>query len=290
MSQGPALPGLPLPPLLASTMTRSPQHIRAVSLDLDDTLIRSEALKKRILLEIAAEFESGLKVLSGVNTDARVSGVKCTRHTIFRDFAFGLHAAMDLSEAGLAKLHAGPPPEELGKQLAARYSELVEATLADADEVPGAQRLLEHLASQQFPTYINSATPQDALLALVQRRGWTPLVTRTLGSPAAGVDKVDNLRAIAAHADVAPAEILHVGDGDNDANAAARFGCAFVRLRDQPNAATAVVGEILAADMHAAGTIICRWAGLPPLPTAGTKRAASGGLPHGPPPKRPTSP
>lgn len=243
---------------------------RVVSVDLDDTLIRSEALKRKVLLDIVEEFEGGHDVIKNVNTDARVSGVKCTRFTIFRDFAHGLHEASECSESAKKKLQDGPPPDVLGAQLADRYSELVKKSLAEADEVPGAQKFLEHLFNHQLPVYINSATPQEALTALVKQRGWLPLVAHAFGSPVNGGDKVDSLAAIAAHAGASVTDILHIGDGDNDSDAATRFGCNFVRVRESPELSQHVgCKENVVRDMHEATDFVCQWAGLTPPPLHG---------------------
>lgn len=213
----------------------------AVSLDFDDTLILSEAVKKSVLLEVASSVEGGAEAIGGVNTDARVSGVKCTRHTIFRDLA------MELSKRGLCR-----EPVELGRSLAARYSAEVEPRLRAAPEVPGARALLEHLQSNGVPTFINSATPQAALERVVRERGWDQLVRGVLGAPEEGGDKVDNLERIAEACGVRPECVVHVGDGDNDAAAAKRFGCAFIRVGEQVK------------DMLEASVELSRLTGIPP--------------------------
>jgi len=182
-----------------------------ISLDFDDTLVESETIKRRILVEIVSEYENGLQLLEGIKTDAREAGVKVTRYTIFRDFAFALGHN-----------------EEWGRVRADDYSKRIETALACADEIPGATTLLRRLRAVEMPCYINSATPQGALEKAVHARGWAELVTGILGAPETGGDKADNLRLIA---QMSGSSVLHVGDGNNDESAAARSGASFIGVR-----------------------------------------------------------
>ena len=59
----------------------------------------------------------------------------------------------------------------------------------------------------------------------VQARGWEKHFRGVFGSPAS---KEENLRQIAELEACEPEDLVHVGDGANDAKAAAAFGCAFI--------------------------------------------------------------
>jgi len=73
------------------------------------------------------------------------------------------------------------------------------------------------------------------------------------------------LAAIAAHAGASASDILHIGDGDNDADAAKRFGCNFVRLRESQEGSQHVgCEETVVVDMHEATDFVCQWVGLTP--------------------------
>lgn len=210
----------------------------AVSLDFDDTLIESEKVKRSVLLEIVGGFEGGLDALATIETDARNAKCKVTRHTIFRDFAARMR--IDVS----------------AEDLVARYTERVEALLKDAEEVQGAQLLLRHLHQHKIRVFVNSATPQAPLEALVKARGWETLVTGVLGAPDLGGDKVDNLKVIAD--ELPPTRVVHVGDGDNDASAAARFGCHFISVGTRRESVLANV-----SDMHEAAIELSAFCDIP---------------------------
>ena len=70
----------------------APTVLRAVSLDFDDTLIESEAMKRAALVRVASAFAGGEAALGRIQTDSR-TGAKVTRHTIFRDFCREVPAA-----------------------------------------------------------------------------------------------------------------------------------------------------------------------------------------------------
>ena len=208
--------------------------VKAVSLDFDDTLIWSEATKRRVLVEVASRVAGGEAGLDAVETDARKVGVKVTRQTIFRD---------------LGKVLKVDDAEAFGRAKAEEFSREVDVALATCDEVPGATAMLTELAARGVPTFINSATPQKALEAAVSRRGWN--VSGVFGSPDTGGDKVANLEKIRERLGVAHSEIVHVGDGENDAEAAKRFGCIFLGIRQKnrlfKDASLSVVEDMRAA-------------------------------------------
>ena len=172
--------------------------------------------------EVCAQHDGGLEVLSTVPYDSRTApqGVVVTRHTIFAAVAKGLLAR------GVT-----PPPGtssgSFGEHLCNEFSALLEARLLCADEVRGATALLKHLAAHGVPCYVNTATPQQPIDKLVDALGWRRYFRTVLGSPGT---KLSNLAAIAADAGISGAELVHVGDGDNDCKAAAEFGCRFVGI------------------------------------------------------------
>lgn len=83
---------------------------------------------------------------------------------------------------------------------------------------------LEEL-SKSYALYINSATPEKELEQTVMHLKLDGVFKRVLGRPS---NKVQNLRIIAKTEDVKRQNILFVGDGDHDYNAAREFGCHFL--------------------------------------------------------------
>ena len=73
--------------------------------------------------------------------------------------------------------------------------------------------------------------------------------------------------ALATIAGLAPSEIVHVGDGDNDCRAAHEFGCAFIGVDLDGDATFSAPTHAVVRDMHGACAEICKLAGLEPMAT-----------------------
>ena len=247
----------------APTAAPTPAPIKAVSFDFDNTLLQSEAGKFTALQEIAARYEGGLEALATVPRDARTvppGAAVPTRYTIFRDLAARLH------ERGVRSEVAGETAERFGARMCDEFSALVLRRLPQAPEVPGAVAMLRHLSARGLPLYVNSATPQAPLVQLVEALGWSGHFRAVLGTTEHGGTKAEHLRTIAAAEGLSPAQVLHVGDGDNDRRAAVECGCPFVGV----NADTPFAGPVATTvdDMFAACDVICELARVPPRPDA----------------------
>lgn len=241
---------------------------RAVSFDFDNTLLLSEHTKFQTMREVVAPYEGGLAVLETVPHDSRTApaGVKVTRYSIFEGVARGL------IERGSA------PPEEtdavtFGAKMCDTFSTVLQGRLLTAQEVPGATALLAHLTAHGVPCYVNTATPQEPIDELIDALGWRPRFRKVLGAPGT---KVENLMAVStAEGLVAPAELVHVGDGDNDCKAARDFGCPFIGIAldvalggsGAPGGGFSAPCHVVASDLSAATAPLCTLLGIP-LPAA----------------------
>ena len=112
----------------------------------------------------------------------------------------------------------------LAADLADRYTNICDRALRRCNELPGASTLLARL-STAYPLYVNSATPEPILRAMVARRDWTTYFRDVLGSPAT---KEANLKRIAAREAIEMRQLLFVGDSEADRRAALQAGCHFV--------------------------------------------------------------
>jgi phosphoglycolate phosphatase-like HAD superfamily hydrolase len=162
--------------------------------------------------------------------------------------AFG-RAAADLpgADAALARILAGPPRGDRAATLGAlaeamgrpdalpglldRYETIVRAAILArlangwAADFLGAVRAAGHRA------YVNSATPQAPLDAILAAAGLDRLIAGAFGGFGR---KTENLRAILDGEGAATATV--VGDGADDADSARACGCAFLRVDDGANA------------------------------------------------------
>jgi phosphoglycolate phosphatase-like HAD superfamily hydrolase len=93
---------------------------------------------------------------------------------------------------------------------AQRFSTLVEQAVVDAAWVAGAREFLQHHAGK-IPMFVASATPQDELIRIVEKRGMSSYFTRVLGAPK---KKAEHLGDIMSEYGRQPAELLMVGGRD----------------------------------------------------------------------------
>jgi len=205
--------------------------IRCVVFDFDGTLVESNAIKRGAYFEILAETPGSAPAVEAVLRDNPGTD------------RYGVLARV---HEALSARGAGPLPSV--EALVAAYSRICEERVAACSPLPGALETLATLP-ETHALYLDSATPTDALERVVEKRGWRRFFRGVFGGPAS---KLDNLRAIAEREGIAAEEMLYVGDGVTDREAAAAFGCRFLGLeapaQDLPDGSplALLVGEIAA--------------------------------------------
>ena len=192
--------------------------IRCVVFDFDGVLVDSNAVKRRAYTDIFSAWGLVVGVVVGAVLRADTE-----------DDRFGIIRA-------ILRLLPGAPatPEELEPlvaEYAARYNHICEEHAATCGEVAGAAETLDRLAGN-LPLYIVSATPQASLQRIVARRGWGRHFRGVLGRPAT---KQENLAAVMGQEGIDGAQVVFVGDGRRDLEAALSMGCRFVGVRNQFN-------------------------------------------------------
>jgi phosphoglycolate phosphatase-like HAD superfamily hydrolase len=210
-------------------MTRSAtdwNEIRCIAFDFDGTLADSNAIKRDTFFQIFREWSGSAAVIE----DVLDNNPKLDRYGV-----------IPLIRDTLARREgerALPPASEFVDA----YGESSERRVSACPSIPGAVEALEAL-NGHYPLYIDSATPQGALVRVVERRGWKHFFRDVLGRP---TDKADNLRIIADREKLAPSEILMIGDGPPDVRAAAQFECPFqgFQARDDTLAAHPGLGAL----------------------------------------------
>lgn len=179
--------------------------IQAFVFDFDGTLVDSNAIKADGYRHVAAAHRGGAAIME--ETRAAVRG---DRFAVFEAYA------KRLAQAG--------GPVCAPADLAAHYTASVDTAVAASPEMPGASHLLRALRAAGRASFLSSATPLASLAKIVAARGWTAFFKSIHGAPAR---KPDTLRLILAAHGLAPAHVAVVGDGADDAAAAAETGCRF---------------------------------------------------------------
>lgn len=110
--------------------------------------------------------------------------------------------------------------------LCQRFSQLVVDEVVASAEIPGAGEFLERW-SQRVPCYVISATPQEEIELIVERRGMLCHFAQVLGSP---TRKGEHVAEILRRDSCAPSACVFFGDAMSDLKAAESCGVPFVGI------------------------------------------------------------
>ena len=110
--------------------------------------------------------------------------------------------------------------------LCRRFSELVVDEVVAAPEIRGAGEFLKRWCLR-LPCFVVSATPEEEIRKIVQRRGMTGYFKEVLGAPAG---KEENLRTLLNRYELNPSESCFFGDAGSDYLAALACGVDFVGI------------------------------------------------------------
>jgi phosphoglycolate phosphatase len=181
---------------------------KVIVFDFDGTLIQSNRLKYEAYFQLFPN-EPGYREV--IETILKTSFEE-SRYVILRRILLGLG-----TEEGLEDRVAG---------LAAGYNHLVLAGAIACPETGDAGSVLKSL-QVKFHLYLSSTTPEESLQTIVESRGWRGFFRDIYGYPR---KKAETLRTILEAEKITPEEMLVVGDGESDQDAARAVGCGFIRV------------------------------------------------------------
>ncbi len=116
--------------------------------------------------------------------------------------------------------------------LCRQFSCLVVEKVIAAPEIAGVREFLHEYAMDK-PCFVVSATPQDELLEIISRRGWSDNFKDIKGAPAS---KKDNLSLLLRAEGLHGARCLYFGDSSADYLAARDCGVPFIGILPSPAA------------------------------------------------------
>jgi len=188
-------------------------RIRAVVFDFDGVILESADVKTEAFVELYAEH--GDEVVGQVRAH-HLANLGISR---FKKFAW-------IAEHVLGR----PLTEDDSAALGRRFSDLALAKVLAAPFVPGADQALAVLGARGVPMFVASGTPHDELQLIVERRGLGPTFREVHGTPR---EKPAILRDLLARLELRPDQLLFIGDGMSDYQAARAVGTEFL-ARDTP--------------------------------------------------------
>ncbi len=192
--------------------------VRCAAFDFDGTLVDSNAIKQDAYFAMTRRFSADESIVQAA-LERRPGG---DRYQVSRLIAEEL-----LARGALKESSAGTPADELARALADAYTAHCEREITACDAVAGAREALASLSEFGIALYVNTGTPTEAILPILERRDLKRYFDGVFGAPAS---KLANLEAIASAAGTQPAEMVLVGDGEDDRQAASSFGCAFIGI------------------------------------------------------------
>jgi len=190
------------------------KEIQAIVFDFDGVLVESVSVKGQAFVALYADESEEIRgqVLEHHTENGGVSRYDKIRHyeTVF--------CGRTVDEEGVQKL-------------AAKFSDIVEDMVVQAAWVPGALDFIKKYHGN-VPFYIASATPQDELRRITEKRKISQYFNDILGSPK---KKGEHLADVITRENYEPAKVVMIGDAITDYNAAQAASTQFIgrKLPDQ---------------------------------------------------------
>jgi phosphoglycolate phosphatase-like HAD superfamily hydrolase len=182
-------------------------NVSAILFDFDGTLVESLDVKIAAFASLYRSYGEDIEraALQHYREHSGVSRLKRIRHC---------------HERILGRTPSDAEVNELGDLFGA----MVEDKVVAAEWVPGAREFLEAERGVR-PLFIASATPQEELERIIEKRGMTHYFDSIFGSPP---DKAEIIREIVASRHLEPEGVIMIGDGRADYDAAIINGVRFV--------------------------------------------------------------
>ncbi|MBI4114612.1 MAG: HAD family hydrolase [Candidatus Niyogibacteria bacterium] len=197
--------------------------IKVIVFDFDGVIVDSTKLKHEAWFSFfPKENQEAHAALQKVNPMLKQE----SRYTIFR----AILREMNAPEHTI---------EPLVTQYADEYGRRVEDAIVQNGFMPGVEATLPTLA-QTYPLYINSGTPERALMRLIDRLGIVKYFKVIYGRSEAGDEgiihsKEGNFKKIIAKEKTDARDMVLIGDSDIDVRAAESAGCAFIGFSNETN-------------------------------------------------------
>jgi len=192
--------------------------IRCVVFDFDGTVVLSNDIKREGFFAVASFIPDGRSRMAAI-----LLNPPGDRYAIFDRFAAetGAITSADLVDS---------------------YSCWCEERILQCPERHGAERVISALRAAGMKVHLNSATPVAPLRNIVARRFGLEFFDGVHGGYG---EKAGNLKSIVALEAIRPDELVMIGDGADDWDAAGIIGCRFVGVPDGTLVSAAYDGPLV---------------------------------------------
>jgi phosphoglycolate phosphatase-like HAD superfamily hydrolase len=199
-------PRFSAPDLREETALKRIDSLRAIVFDFDGVILESANIKTEAFLELYADYPDKLQAIR----DYHVGQAGISRYVKFEHIQSNI--------LGL------PYTDEVRKKVSAEFERLTRERIFRCPQVPGAEALLLGLRGRVL-RIVGSGTPQPELELVVSTRKMGDWFEELWGTPPM---KGDILRDVMARHRLFPQQVLMVGDGMSDYDAARETGTRFL--------------------------------------------------------------
>ncbi len=190
-------------------------RIKVIVFDFDGTLIDSNQLKYDAYFKLFGDSECDIQTIRAVLAEM----YEKSRFDILEEIL----KRRGNDEVSLLKHKLN--------DLANRYNDIVLAGAKSCTEIPGAEMMLRFLLGKH-KLYVSSTTPDVSLKEIIQFRGWGDYFVDVFGYPH---HKSRTLQLIMEQEKVIGSEVMVVGDGESDREAAQENSCLFLQVNEAFN-------------------------------------------------------
>jgi phosphoglycolate phosphatase-like HAD superfamily hydrolase len=196
--------------------------LRAIVFDFDGVILESANIKTEAFLELYAAYSDKLAAIR----DYHIANAGISRYVKFE------HIQRNI--LGL------PYTEEDKKRVSAEFERLTRERIFRCAQVPGAEALLQSLRGR-VQRIVGSGTPQAELELIVATRRMGGWFEELWGTPRV---KADILRDVMARHNLSSRQVLMVGDGMSDYDAACETGTRFLARETETNFSKLTVDKV----------------------------------------------
>lgn len=191
--------------------------IRCVVFDFDGTVVLSNDIKHEGFFAAVSTIPEGHSLMAAI-----LSNPPGDRYAIFNHFA----SATGTSASNLVD----------------SYSNWCEERILQCPARHGAERVIPALKAASIKVHLNSATPNAPLRSIVARRFGMDFFDGVHGGHG---EKARNLKGILALEAIQPGQLVMIGDGKDDWDAAVVTGCRFIGVPDGTLASSSYDGTLV---------------------------------------------